>query len=316
MLFTCAAADALGTEFPLTDRNVIQLADEKLGAKVLAEADAFIEAQSPFDRAARMQTDQSMTREEFQTFVSSQARSWSEEETKKMAEVIASIGKPIAYYASRFPMRILLVKTTGKEEGGAAYCRGLNVIVVPQHKLGGEAESLERILIHELFHIASRNNLTLRDALYEAVGFKPCPGIELPESLMVRKITNPDAPVVEHYIEVSVAGQKLLVVPVLYTSQAAYEVGSGKDFFDYLTFRLLVIERAEDRWRPRYRENEPWLVDVSDVKGFHEQIGRNTGYIIHPEEVLADNFVLLVRRETDVPSPEILERMDALLIEP
>jgi hypothetical protein len=52
------------------------------------------------------------------------------------------------------------------------------------------------------------------------------------------------------------------------------------------------------------------------VKGFHEQIGRNTGYIIHPEEVLADNFVLLVRRETDVPSPEILERMDALLIEP
>jgi hypothetical protein len=133
---------------------------------------------------------------------------------------------------------------------------------------------------------------------------------------MVRKITNPDAPVVEHYIEVSVAGQTLPVVPVLYTSQATYEVGSGKDFFNYLSFQLMVIERFEGRWRPRYRENEPWLVDASEVQGFHEQVGRNTGYIIHPEEVLADNFVLLVRRERDVPSPKILERMDALLIEP
>lgn len=62
--------------------------------------------------------------------------------------------------------------------------------------------------------------------------------------------------------------------------------------------------------------NEPWLLEISDVTGYHEQIGRNTGYTIHPEEVLADNFVLLACRERDVPSPKILERRDALLIEP
>jgi hypothetical protein len=42
-------------------------------------------------------------------------------------------------------------------------------------------------------------------------------------------------------------------------------------------------------------------------------VGRNTQYIIHPEEILADNFALLVLGETSIPSPVILEKMkDAL----
>jgi hypothetical protein len=300
----------------LTGRNVIQFADQELAATTLAKSDKFIESQSQFDRAARMQTDQPVSREEFLHFVADQARSWSDEEVHALKDVVAAIGKKIEPYASRLPERILLVKTTGREEGGAAYCRHLNVIVLPQRKLGGAADGLERLLIHELFHLATRNDAQLRDDLYEVVGFKRCPGLELPEHLRIRKITNPDAPVLEHFIEVTVASQRVPVVPILYSSQATYEVGSGKDFFDYLTFHLLVIERVEDRWQPRFLENEPWLVGVSEVRGFHEQIGRNTEYIIHPEEVLADNFVLLVTQKREVPSPKILEQMDALLVEP
>jgi hypothetical protein len=59
----------------------------------------------------------------------------------------------------------------------------------------------------------------------------------------------------------------------------------------------------------------PRLVEVEAVEGFFEQIGRNTGYIIHPEEILADNFVLLVlgRTTPPVPNPEIPEEMRAIL---
>jgi len=42
-------------------------------------------------------------------------------------------------------------------------------------------------------------------------------------------------------------------------------------------------------------------------------VGRNTGYIIHPDEILADNFVLLVNQSKNVRSPEILEKMRAVL---
>ena len=40
--------------------------------------------------------------------------------------------------------------------------------------------------------------------------------------------------------------------------------------------------------RPVLATGEPVLLDPANVPDFHEQIGRNTKYIIHPEEVLAD----------------------------
>lgn len=49
------------------------------------------------------------------------------------------------------------------------------------------------------------------------------------------------------------------------------------------------------------------------VSGFFEQVGRNTNYVIHPEEILADNFSLLILGERRVPSPEILEKMQGIL---
>ena len=47
--------------------------------------------------------------------------------------------------------------------------------------------------------------------------------------------------------------------------------------------------------------------------GFYDKIGLNTKYIIHPEEILADNFVILVQGKTDIPSPEIIESMRNIL---
>ena len=45
-----------------------------------------------------------------------------------------------------------------------------------------------------------------------------------------------------------------------------------------------------------------------------EQVGKNTDYIIHPEEILAENFALLVLNETKVASPEILQKMREVLM--
>ena len=45
-----------------------------------------------------------------------------------------------------------------------------------------------------------------------------------------------------------------------------------------------------------------------------EQVGNNTDYIIHPEEILADNFALLVLGEHNMPSPEIPQKMREILL--
>jgi hypothetical protein len=38
-------------------------------------------------------------------------------------------------------------------------------------------------------------------------------------------------------------------------------------------------------------------------------------YIIHPEEILADNFALLVLQQRQVPSPEVIDRIERVLID-
>lgn len=49
------------------------------------------------------------------------------------------------------------------------------------------------------------------------------------------------------------------------------------------------------------------------VAGLAEQIGRNTSYVIHAEEILAANFELLVQGASNAPSPEMLARIRAVL---
>jgi hypothetical protein len=49
------------------------------------------------------------------------------------------------------------------------------------------------------------------------------------------------------------------------------------------------------------------------VSGFYEQTGRNSARVFHPEEILADNFALLVLREQGLQSPETVERLESVL---
>jgi len=57
---------------------------------------------------------------------------------------------------------------------------------------------------------------------------------------------------------------------------------------------------------------EKTLIAYANVEGFYEKIGRNTQYIIHPEEILADNFVFLVHNNENVATPELLKSMKAI----
>ena len=103
-------------------------------------------------------------------------------------------------------------------------------------------------------------------------------------------------------------------MPILHARTERYDPALGGLFFSYLRFSLLAVDLQDDV--PVYTAGAPLLVDVKQAKGFFDQVGRNTQYIIHPEEILADNFALMILGEHELKSPALLQKMRKLLLRP
>ncbi|MCH5377417.1 MAG: hypothetical protein JJ992_25940, partial [Planctomycetes bacterium] len=310
LLILPAAAHA---EVRLNDGTTVEFATIERARELLARQDDFTRRTSPFDRAARMKKDRNVSVEEYLRFAASHALTWTDKERQRLAEIIASVRPALADFKLPLPAMIDLVKTTGDEEGGAAYTRG-TAIVLPQRIANAPEGDLRRLFCHELFHVLSRQNAAWRDRLYATIGFQRTSKIPFPEELEPRRITNPDAPHNEHFIRVRLDDRPVCAVPILFARTAQYDPTSGGEFFSYLQFRLLIMsEEAAGQRIVVNGDGNAKLVGVDDVTGFYEQVGRNTGYVIHPEEILADNFSLLIVKPNEARSPEILQKMRAVL---
>jgi hypothetical protein len=308
---------ALGTcpaQIKLTGDTTVTFATADEGRRILTTRDDFIRALGPFDRAARVKTAGAVSEKAFLEFVGRNVLDWTESEKASVVSALERLQAPLDRLALPWPKAIYFVKTTGQEEGGAAYTRD-HALVLPQNMLTPDRPLSPRLIAHELFHILSRSNPALRDRLYQAIGFVKCHEIELPGMLRNRKITNPDAPANDYCIRVQVAGAEVWAVPILFSRTDRYDVEQGGEFFFYMQSQLLLIDRQSDppRAKPICAGSQPRLVDFGEVRGFYEQVGRNTEYIIHPEEILADNFALLVMGDPNVPSPEILKKLKDVL---
>jgi hypothetical protein len=315
---TCAAAlwaalacggPACAEEVRLSNTTTLRFADVRAAQQVLAAEDKFVQVLSRFDldsRLGKLDGD----KDELCRFIAEQALPWEAAHVEKLSKIAAEVREQLADIPLALPGEILVIRTTGKEEGGAAYCRGDSAIVLPTSYVERRSPpQLKKTFIHELFHILSRNNPDLQQRLYAIVKFKRCPDVAYPASLRDRKITNPDAPTLANYIEIDVDGSWTKTVPVLYSSAVRYDPDKGGPFFRYLQFRLMAVEEKNGCWAAVTRDGGPLLIDPKNNASFHHQIGKNTGYIIHPDEILADNFVHLVERSNDLPTPQIVEQM-------
>ena len=289
----------------------IELASIEQGRDVLGARDDFVARLSPFDRAARMKSAGDVSEEQYLAFTRAAAREWSNDERVRLAAAFTAIQPKLAELLPELDEPILLIKTSGEEEGGAGYTRA-DAVMLPQALT--DSRELERLLAHEIFHVVSRNNPELKRALYAAIGFEPCGEVALPPALAARKMTNPDAPVNEHCIEVQVDGSSVWAMPILLSRQERFDPAAGVPFFGYLTLSMLLVERDGASSRPLERNGAPVLVPFGRVSGLQQKIGRNTNYVIRAEEILASNFELLVQGAPNAPSPEVLERIRAVLV--
>ena len=107
----------------------------------------------------------------------------------------------------------------------------------------------------------------------------------------------------------TVDDEDVCATPLLTFAQDQYDLKQGGDFTDQMKERLLVSRHIADRQDGAPKDLR--VVAKNRAFGFSQQVGENTAYTIHPEEIVADNFALLVTGVAHTPSPEILDRIRA-----
>ena len=286
------------------------LADKVKGKELLTTEDDFVLAQSEFDRSARLKVSRSVSKEEYLTFVGEQAMDWTKDEKKTFEANFKKIKELGKKYNLNYPKTVYFVKTTGREEGMSAYCRSQNIVVIPQG-MAANKDALLNLCIHELFHIFSKNNLDVREKLYSLVGYYKTGELKLPEELGKLKITNPDSVVNNYYFKGTVNGQSINVMPLLIAA-SPYDEKRGGEFFEYMIFTFGEVNTGDVCTLAMENEN-PKLIQFEQVSDYMEKVGQNTDYIIHAEEILADNFVILLNNKKNVPSPELTASIKEVL---
>ena len=311
LLIGAALARGPADELPIAGSSVAVFATPEQGQAVIGRFDEYAQRMSAFDRKLRMDQEAAVSAREFLRFAAAQVTAWPDSERERIAAVMETLAMRLQGLRVPLPPRVLLIRTTGHEEEGEAHTRG-HAIVLPARSTGGDAGELLALLSHELFHVMSRHDGALREALYALIGFQRCPEIALPPELEGRRITNPDAPKLDTYIEVRTAGTAVAVAPLLLT-RADFSLQRGVALQDYWQLRFLALRRgAENEMRPILRDGAPVLYSLGELEGFFEQVGSNTQYLIDPEEILADNFALLVTGKA-AREPERVAQLKSLL---
>jgi hypothetical protein len=84
---------------------------------------------------------------------------------------------------------------------------------------------------------------------------------------------------------------------MVYSKYPSFE--EGKDLKSHLNFSLFEIKQDNGEHYKILDGDQPKAIHPTNVSGFFEQIGRNTNYIVHPDEILADNLRLLALSKLD-----------------
>ena len=118
----------------------------------------------------------------------------------------------------------------------------------------------------------------------------------LPPSVFAYHISNPD---VEHHnawASFLIEGKEVKCFTDFVTTKHFEKPGDV--FFDYCTTALVPIDGSDCYYTP------------AEAANFDEVFGRNTGYVVDPEECMADNFSFAMAYGPDgaeYPNPEIIE---------
>ncbi|WP_147381160.1 hypothetical protein [Parabacteroides sp. AM08-6] len=279
-----------------------RLATAEEARKLLVVEDHYIRNRSPFDIASRLENPEGK-KEDLMKLMTEEVRDWTDKEKTQIDQLRTAINDSIRkhQYHLQFPKEIILVKSTLKDEGEAGGYTRKNFIVL----MGGDIR--QTLLLHETFHVLTRNNPEFKKKMYETIGFTVTPEeLEYPKDLWDMRISNPDSERFDSYATFTIDGKQQKCAMVLYANRP-YTTGK---FFHYITIGMVPLD---EQLKPIQENGKTIVYPLEKVSDFYEKVGRNTGYIIQPEEILADNFVIAFLNYPKVPTPELKDKIRNLL---
>ena len=287
---------------------------EEEALSILVVEDDYMRQFSPFDYLAKFGLEEvPESLDMLKPIYAKELIEWSEEEIQRITKVLESIEPRLEGMKITMPDELWFINETGKIEGGAAYTRG-NGIILPRSYIGSlDDRGLERLVLHELFHVISRYNKELRPEIYGVIHYEGCEQLVIEGELANRLIANPDAPDLNYFIRGNYEGEEKSFIPILYSE---YDViASGETFFSHLHDDMLMVEIIEGKPVPSIDTQGNYrIVSKNKISNYYELIGGNTSYTFHPEETMADNFVYMVLEKDDVvPDPWVLEALRKIL---
>lgn len=268
--------------------SVVVLLDSAQAASLNTTPDDYTREHTSFDLAIRLGHPTSKE-EEYLQKAGQSVRNWPTAERQQLRKAFGSLDSVVrsAGLNLHMPDTIKMIKTTGAEEFGAEGWTRTNRIM-----LNTSAQPISLHLVaHELWHVISRYNPDVRNKAYAVFHFKPCNNIVYKPALNNKVITNPDCPYLLNYITVDVAGKPQDVALILY-SKTDFQPGYTMD--NYASIGLLGLTGDDMHKQPLLKEGKPVIYEISDVPDFLTQIGTNTQYIIHIEEITAEHFAALI----------------------
>lgn len=305
-LSACTAQKPVSYEVKLGP-NVTVLLDSTASARVITrdKTDKFFDRVTAVEMSIQMKKplenqDRNAWVENYKNYLRTDMASFTPDEAKFVTELMRDIMKTCqSVNADILPDSLLLIKTKGKHVGDGVYYTRENTIIIPADVLRiRDKAALKSTMIHEVFHVYSRLNPKKSAELYKIIGFESIgyDNLEMHPLLASRIIHNPDGVDFAQKIDLNQAdGSVVQAIPIIYSNALGYI--DGRDvFFSYVEFNLFEVKKQENgKWKVVVAEDGiNSTLKVESQPDFFKQIRDNTGYIIHPDEVLADNFAFFI----------------------
>jgi len=300
------------TSFAQTKIN-ISFASVERAQQLITEDDHYIQGLSQFDIDSRLGKTGG-TLAELKELQKKECREWSQAQIDTVTKSFALLEEYLAKggYHIPVPEEVVMILTTMHEEGDAGAYTRENRIFIGEDCFGPRttAEGLVSLMAHELFHVLTRRDLEFKRQMYLTIGFtRMYNEIVFPEELLQRRISNPDVSCYDSYAMLKV-NDEIQTCTMINVASREYEGGS---FFRYLKVGFIPLD---EQLKPIMENDKTVVYDLNQAVNFYDKVGKNTGYVINPEECLADNFAIAVcGSPRPVPNPEVIEKIQKVLRE-
>lgn len=310
--WTAAVAVALAVAVATTgaEAQTFRPATTAEGVDIVTADDAYMRNLTPADLSIRLQSRDGGTAAQLKAQYAAAVTAWSEPESARLAAMVERNREKLASLTAWLPAEVLFIKGSREIDGGLPHTRANAIVFGPT--LPQAEEALDGLFWHELFHVLSRHaTRPVRESLYSLIGFERCESVTLPPNLRGRGVSNPDVEDGAYTVEVAGGPDGAVdLMPYLTANPERYDPAKPA-FPSYFQLVFLNIKRGP--------QGACALTTVTGEASFFApaavqaplfaKVGRNTNYVFHAEETLADNFAYLMRGRTDLPDMWVIEKL-------